>query len=591
MILQELNKYYERKIAETESEMPPYGTSVEGISFALIIDQKGQLQGVEDLREEDNKKLIPRKIPVPAAVTRTSGVKANYLWDKSSYVLGADGDGAHEQNKLRFDAFCEQVSLVSGNVDDAGIVALIQFLNSWDCERSAEEISQYIPWETVAGTNLVFRLDGERGYIHTCSNAQQAWNRYCSNTEGIPTGRCLISGQEEQPLARVHTPIKGVLGGQTSGGYIVSYNASAFISYKRDKADIAESSAFAYTTALNFLLRRGSRQKVTIGDTTITFWAEHQSIAEELFAEFFAPEESIVVETSTEDDQQTSGKIFDLLQNIRSGKRAVDIIPDLDESVRFFFLGLAPNASRLAIRFWLVGTVGDFLDNVSKHFNDLAIARQFDSEPEFPPLWRLLCQTATLGKSENILPVLAGGVTKAMLNGSMYPQSLLPAVLGRIRAEGEVGYFRAALLKAYLIRNKQMEIPMYYDPDRKDVPYVLGGLFAVLEKAQADAIPGANATMKDRFFASAPATPARIFPMLLKNSANHVAKLRKDPTKTGLAVIFDKSIQDAVASLSNFPQTMLPEEQGLFMIGYYQRMKDFYTSKKVSAEKAEEKQP
>jgi len=588
MILQELNRYYERKISENDTVMPPYGTSVESISFALIIDKEGQLQGVDDLREESGKKLIPRKISVPAAVTRTSGIKSNYLWDKSSYVLGADGEGAHNQNKQRFAAFRQHLSLVSGVVDDIGITAIANFLGLWDCDLTADTIARYIPWETVAGANLVFRLEGERGYIHERVPAQKAWMSYLASTEGVSRIRCLITGQENQPLAKVHTPIKGVQGGQMAGGYIVSFNAPAFVSYQRDKADIGEGTAFAYTTALNFLLRRGSRQKVVIGDTTIVFWAECRNVAEELFADLFAPNERKRKSAETGDDQQTAGQIFDLLNNIRTGKRAVDIVPDLDESVRFFILGLAPNSARLSIRFWMVSTVGNLLENIGKHFSQLEIVRQFDGEPEFPPLWRLLCQTATLGKSENVLPVLAGGLTKAMLNGGLYPQSLLAAVLGRIRAEREVGYFRAGLLKAFLVRNKQMEISMYYDPNRKEAPYLLGGLFAVLEKAQADAIPGATATMKDRFFASAPATPARVFPMLLKNAANHIAKLRKDPARTGWGINLEKSIQDSVAHLANFPQTMSLEEQGLFMIGYYQRMKDFYTSKNTTANTTEE---
>jgi CRISPR-associated protein Csd1 len=257
----------------------------------------------------------------------------------------------------------------------------------------------------------------------------------------------------------------------------------------------------------------------------------------------------------------------------------VDFLPELDESVRFFVLGLAPNAARLSIRFWEANTVGTFLDRIGLHFRQLAIVRQFENEPEFPPLWRLLCHTATLGKSENVSPVLAGGMTKAMLSGRPYPQSLLSVVLGRIRAEREVGFFRASLLKAFLVRNKQMEVSMSLDLNRKDMPYLLGRLFAVLEKAQSDAISGANATIKDRFFSSAPATPARIFPMLIKNAANHTAKLRKDQDKKGWAFHLEKMMQDIVDELRDFPSTLLAEEQGLFMIGYYQQMKDFYTKK------------
>lgn len=581
MILQELYRYYERKIAEDDEEMSPFGTSVEGISFALVIDSEGHLQGVEDLREENGKKLVPRKIPVPAAVTRTSGIKANYLWDKSSYVLGADAEGAHEQNDLRFVAFRQRLIQVGGTIGDVGFSAVHRFLESWDNHRSAEIIGKYIPWGDLAGANLVFRLQGERGYVHNRQDIQKAWAAYLANTEDMPRIRCLITGQAEQPLARVHTPIKGVQGGQTSGGYIVSFNASAFVSYGRDKADVGEIPAFAYTTALNYLLRRASRQRIVVGDATIVFWAERRSEAESFFADLIRPGTGKGEQTVVENDPQTADKIFHLLSAIRSGTLAVDILPNLDPSVRFFILGLSPNAARLSIRFWLTGTLGHFLKNIGSHFSQLQMVRQFDSEPKFPPLWQLLCQTATLGKSENVQPVLAGGMVKAMLSGGPYPNSLLATVLGRIRAEQEVGYFRAALLKAFLIRNKQMEVPMSIDTNRKDIPYVLGRLFAVLEKAQADAIPGATSTMKDRFFAAAPATPARVFPMLLKNAANHTAKLRKDPKTTGWAITLERMIQETISELHDFPPTMRAEDQGLFMIGYYHQMKALFTSRKT----------
>ena len=199
--------------------------------------------------------------------------------------------------------------------------------------------------------------------------------------------------------------------------------------------------------------------------------------------------------------------------------------------------------------------------------------------PEFPPLWRLLCQTASLGKTENISPVLAGGMARAILSGTLYPQNLLPVVLERIRAEHNVTYFRAALLKAYLLRNKHMEVSVALDQNRTDRPYLLGRLFAVLEKAQEEAIPGANATIKDRYLASAAATPGQVFHMLLKNSANHIAKLKKSPEKKGRAFHYDFMTQEIISGFSDYPKTMKAEEQGLFMIGYYHQRKDFFTKK------------
>jgi CRISPR-associated protein Csd1 len=188
-------------------------------------------------------------------------------------------------------------------------------------------------------------------------------------------------------------------------------------------------------------------------------------------------------------------------------------------------------------------------------------------------------QTAVLNKTENVSPVLAGGMARAMLAGVRYPQSLLPVVLGRIRAEHTVTYCRAALIKAFLVRNKQLEVPVSLDPTRTDRPYLLGRLFAVLEKAQEDAVPGTNATIKDRYLSSASANPAQVFHMLLKNSANHTAKLRKDPEKKSWAFHYDSMIQDIMSGFGEFPATMSSEEQGLFMIGYYHQRKDFFTKK------------
>lgn len=585
MILQELNRYYERKAAEPQATIPSYGTSVENISFALVLNENGELLDVEDLRLQNGRQLRPRKMVVPAAEKKASGIKPNFLWDSTSYVLGLDDKGKKERTEKCLEAFVQQVRAFCES-DDPGLKSIVCFYT-----RDYQTITTRPGWPDICGSNLVFRLSGVPGFIHDRVAAKKAWELCLSQREAATIGQCLVTGETEQPLARLHSSVKGVRGAQSSGASIVSFNLSAFESYGKEQsinAPVSEKAAFNYVTALNALLAADSRQKVIIGDTTVVFWAECRSVAEELFADLFAPNESRDKSAETGDDQQTTGKIFDLLNCIRSGKHAVDIIPDLDESVRFYILGLAPNASRLSIRFWMASTVRAFLENIGKHFKQLAIVPQFDSDPEFPPLWRLLCQTATLGKSENILPVLAGGMTRAMLSGGMYPQNMLAAVLGRIRADRNVSYYRAALLKAFLVRNKQMEISMYYDPNRKEVPYLLGGLFAVLEKAQADAIPGTTTTMKDRFFASAPATPARIFPMLIKNAANHIAKLRKDPAKTGWAINLEKSIQDSIAHLKSFPTSMLAEDQGLFMIGYYQRMKDFYTSNATTSKRTEE---
>jgi CRISPR-associated protein Csd1 len=448
--------------------------------------------------------------------------------------------------------------------------------------QKGNEVASREDWAEICGTNLVFRLDGVPGFIHDRPAAHKAWEA-CLVSRGMDDlGQCLVSGLEQQPIARLHPSIKGVRDAQSSGASIVSFNLSAFGSYGKEQsfnAPVSQKSAFAYTTALNALLARDSRQKITIGDATFVFWAACCSPVENLFADLFDPPAETEESSATRDDQQTASKVRGLLKAIRDGRKATDFLPGLEEDVQFFILGLSPNAARLSIRFWEANRLGTLLERVGKHYKQMDIVRQYDSEPEFPPLWLLLCQTASLRKTENISPVLAGSMARAILTGALYPQNLLPVVLERIRAEHNVTYFRAALIKAYLLRNKRMEVPVSLDPNRTDRPYLLGRLFAVLEKAQEEAIPGANATIKDRYLASAAATPALVFHMLLKNSANHIAKLKKDQEKKGRAFHYDFMTQEIISGFSDYPKTMKAEEQGLFMIGYYHQRKDFYTKK------------
>lgn len=577
MILHALNGYYERMLETPDSGMPAFGTSLENISFALVLGEDGTLQDVEDLREPDGKKLRPRKMPVPAAEKKASGIKANFLWDATGYVLGRDDKGKQERTDRCHTAFIE---LLKSYCDDAdsGLKAVLAFLDG----GRGIELTARNDWSEICGTNLVFRLDGVPGFIHDRPAARKAWEGCLASRGTEDLGQCLVSGLIRQPIARLHPSIKGVRDAQSSGASIVSFNLSAFGSYDKEQSfnsPISQKSAFAYTTALNALLSRDSRQKIVIGDATYVIWAACRNPVEGFFAGLLDPPAE-TTDASIQDDQQTTDEIRSLLKAIRDGRRAADFLPELEEDIQFYILGLAPNAARLSIRFWEANSLGTLLARVGKHYEQLHIVRQFDSEPEFPPLWRLLCQTATLGKAENISPVLAGGMARAILTGARYPQNLLPLVLERIRAEHNVTYFRAALLKAYLLRNTPMEeVPVSLDLNRTDRPYLLGRLFAVLEKAQEEAIPNTNATIKDRYLAAAAATPGQVFHMLLKNSANHIAKLKKDPEKKGRAFHYDVMTQEIISGFSDYPKTMKAEEQGLFMIGYYHQRKDFYTKK------------
>lgn len=578
MILHALNSYYERMLNDPNSGMPAFGTSIENISFALVLGEDGSLRGIDDLRIQEGKKLIPRKLPVPAAEKKASGIKPNFLWDSTGYVLSRGNKDNQDRTDKCHAAFF-QLLKVHCTEDDPSLKAVLAFLES----GKSVEISERDDWNDICGTNVVFRLDGEPGFIHERPAARRAWENCITSRATEDTGQCLVSGLEKQPIARLHPPIKWP--SQATGVSIVSFNLTAFKSYGKDQsfnAPVSEKAAAAYTSALNALIARGSHQKIAIGDTTYVFWAACNNSMEEYFAVLFDPPAEISETAATHDDKETTSKIHGLLKAIRDGRKAIDILPDLDDDVQFYILGLAQNVARLSIRFWEANSLGVLLERVGSHYECLNIVRQFDSEPEFPPLWRLLCQTATLGKSENVSPVLAGGMARAILTGAHYPSNLLPAVLDRIRAEHTVTYFRAALLKAYLVRNKSKEVPVSLDPSRKDRPYLLGRLFAALEKAQEEAI-ASNITIKDRYLASAAATPSLVFQMLLKGSVHHISKLKRDGEKRGRGIFFEKMIQDICDGFDNYPKTQPPEDQSMFMIGYYHQRKALFTSKTQEA--------
>ncbi|MBM9519190.1 type I-C CRISPR-associated protein Cas8c/Csd1 [Desulforhopalus vacuolatus] len=582
MILQTLNSYYLRKAAESDSTIPMPGTSVEKISYALILSEQGELIDIEPLLVPSGKKLVPLLLTVPAAVKRSRGISSNFLWDTTTYVLGVDDNDNQERTASCHQAFIDLIEEFC-DLNDPELNAIHLFL-----KKDWQFLKERADWEEICGTNMVFRMSGVPGFIHQRPAALNAWALCRTRDTDETLGQCLINGKAHQPLARLHSSIKGVRGAQSSGASLVAFNQKSFESYGKTQsynAPVSQQVVFCYTTALNFLLRKESRQKIIIGDTTVVFWAAKQTPAEDFFADILAPpvKSKKTGTDQTEDDQKTSLLLHDLFEAVRDGKAPENIMPQLDSAVEFYILGLSPNAARLSIRFWEVNTLGSLFEKIGLHFRQMQIVRQFDNDMEFPPLWLLLAKIAVLGKGENVSPVLAGGMTKALLGGEKvrYPHTLLTAVLGRIRAEQKVDYYRAALLKAYLIRNIQMEVSMSLDPKRTETAYLLGRLFAVLEKAQNDAIPGSNSTIKDRYFAAAPATPARIFPLLLKNSANHLAKLRKDPEKKGWGVNLEKQIQQIINNINEFPATLSPEKQGLFMIGYYHQMQDFYTKKEI----------
>lgn len=589
MILQALVCYYQCLSDRNTEGVSPYGYSLEKISYAILLSPDGQCVQVQDVRDTTGKKPQPAMMNVPQPGKRTAGITSNFLWDKTSYVLGVSATSKRADKEHRaFKALHEDAL---SNTDDPGLKAFLVFLRGWTPE-------QFVPPEfkdEMRDTNVVFRLDGENAYLHERPAARAIRAQLLDATGGGRSAVCLVSG-ERAPVARLHPPIKGVRGrgAQSSGASIVSFNLDAFTSYNKsqgENAPVSEHAAFGYTTALNYLLRRGehNRQCLQIGDTTVVFWAEADDAEKGRIAE-----ETLADMLDHRDYNTETARVRQVLQGIAKGRPLAEIDPDLAEGTRMYVLGLAPNISRLSIRFWLADTLDALTRRIVQHRTDLCL------EPSpwkmEPSVWRLALATAPSrdgrANSEDIPPQLAGELMRAIVTGSRYPSSLLANIVMRMHADGDISGVRVALCKAVLARNlraqrSEEEIPVSLDMQSKQPAYLLGRLFAVLEYAQRSALGGqVNATIRDRYYGAASATPASIFPVLLRNVQNHMSKLRKE--RPGQAVNLEKDIRDIVAGLpEQFPRSLRIEDQGRFAIGYYHQSQIHFTKRDATETKTD----
>lgn len=571
MILQALNHHYERLVDNPLTNIPLFGFGRQKIHFALVISNEGNLVQVRDIREKPQNKPVPVSLTVPQIAKKKSvDITPNFMWGNAGYVFGRDAKGKEVRSLKCFEKFKDLHHDIGNSMQDKGMKALLCFLDSWNPE-DAPKLDHWA--ELAAGANLVFQLDGELMYVHDHPDVRQAWTRYSSQKGSKVVSTCLVSGEKE-PIARLENAIKNVQGAQSSGAGIVSFNKEAFCSFNKEQnfnAPISERASFAYTTALNHLLRFESRQKVKIGDATTVFWTERSSPIEGFMGIILDPR----------DDASDLSNVRLFLAAARDGK-PLPAIGDAD--LQFYILGLSPNVSRLSIRFWHVSTVADISEKIGQHFRDIAIVKS-ERDPEFPGMWQLLKETAIQGKTENIQPLLSGAIMRSILTGVAYPQSLLAKIIGRVRADQTVNYLRAAMIKACLNRKHRIhqikeEVTMSLDKESTNIAYRLGRLFSVLEKAQKDAIPGVNTTIKDRFYGSASATPNVVFPQLLRLSQHYIQKAEYGRRT-------DKMIEEIMQGIAKFPAHLSLEGQGMFAVGYYHQRQAIFNTKSESQKEGE----
>lgn len=583
MILQALTAYYEQLLRQGKIAAPGWDGRFK-VSYELRLNDAGQLVDVVDLRVSETKGkktvLAPRAMRVPARKSRTSGVVAQFLCDNPSYLLGADEKGNPERAVECFKACAKLHHAILDGVDSPAARALLAYFDSWDPAQAATHPLLAEQWKEITGNaNLIFgyeAADHSHSFVNDDPAIQNAWQaHYNDRSADSDMGQCLITGKYA-PIERIHPLINGVPGAKSSGAALVSFNAPAFCSYGHEQgenAPVSEYAAFAYTTALNLLIADRNHCK-RVGDTTIVCWAESAEPAyQDAFSLFlFGAEEASGIE---EADVQAA------LRRLAAGQTVPFLEKELAPDQHFYVLGLAPNAARLSVRFFLRDTFGTFARNLQKHADALEITRPAYDNRKTLSVWALAMETVNRKeRSPSPAPQLAGDLLRAVLTGGRYPATLLNGVTMRIRAEQDVTRGRAAILKAYYLRNSptdlNKEVFTVSLNETTNVPYILGRLFSVLEAVQSDANPGINTTIKDRYFNSACATPALVFPTLLKLAQKHLQKL-----PDGKAVFYNKQITELMALLpaSGYPARLSLPDQGKFEIGYYHQTQKRFEKK------------
>lgn len=579
MILQALVQHYENLVKQ--EKVSSAGWCHAKVSYAIELKEDGEIKTVIPLKieEERGKKKIwvPQSVCVPAMVTRSSGIKANFLCDNAKYFFGIDGDGNNNRVKECYQEAKRKHLSILKNGQGTMAKAICHFFETWNPDQAKAHpiIGEY--WEELnEGGNLIFSMGAK--YAQEEDEIKMLWEKQKEEESNDPLGVCLVTGEETE-IARIHRGIKGVPGAQSSGAALVSFNAPAFESYGKEQsynAPVGKYAEFAYTTALNYLLEQ-RKYRFSLGDSMIVFWAESgEEEYQESFLSWLNPKK---------DNQKEIRKVFG---NLERGNRVDLDDVQLDLEQKFYILCLAPNAARLSVRFFYQNSFGNILKNIARHYKRLEIVLPAWGNLEYLGIQKMLDETVNQKSKDKIpIPNMAAMTLKAVLDDNRYPGSMYSSTIIRIRAEqGKITYGRAAILKAFLIKNFNWKEGVDYmglNEGCEEQAYVLGRIFAVLESIQKDVNPTINTTIRDRYFNSACAMPASVFPILIKLKNSHLKKLERE--SGGMKIYYENLLMKLMGKISvedgkvGFPKKLSLEEQGKFMLGYYHQTQKRYEKK------------
>lgn len=577
-------------------DAPPFGMSVENVPYGIDIDDDGTV--IEILRLGDHSAKNPKNsMAVPTtARTRTSTPVGYPIWDNASYILG-DPTKNPKRAQDRFKVASEANRALLKDVDSQAARAAMAFFDrepQW--EVAAAKFASDADWQKASVRNFILCYRGKP--ISQDEAIQQAWTTYCMSASDTDNKRpSVLSGKNVVAVA-THPKIKSLVGAQSSGASLVSFNNEAFCSYGQKQclnAPMDEYEAFAYTTALNTLLRDRTYVQ-SVGSTTMVCWAatgnpQYQELFEtDLGLKKISKKSDSTDENDNADEdlelEELQAALYETCKAISNGEPVEFDGSSLNPEEHFYVLGLAPNAARIAIRFYYRDSFSKLLGNVEQHYSDIAILQANKQDPDRPPLWRLN-KSAVNENSKNAeknAALLFGHVFESIMTGAPYPASLLNAINTRITAERKVTPVRAAVIKGYYLRLARLGHPIIpNDPHRNEqfkevlqmsinedsdyTPYVLGRLFSVYEQIQRKANPNIKATIKDKYFTSAASRPALVFGMLGNLAQKHLHKLSSQP---GAQINLTKKLESLTPKIGDrFPERLTVAEQGAFHLGYY----------------------
>ena len=561
MILQSLVSYYEGLMAR--GVLAPTGWSSENVSYMLELNADGSVKDIVSLKLPKGEKMVPQKMLVPSRIGR-SGKKmaSNFMCDNAKYFLGYDKKDLKRAKECFQTAVQFHTELLAG-INDEAVTALLKFFKQWDVEHVCEHVQQYNE-QLIKDGNLIFSYHGT--YMQDLPVIRKAWQTYLSKRGDEQQGRCMVTGENDF-IAVLHPHIKDIGGAKQQAAPLVTFNKESFCSFGKKQgmnAPIGEYAANAYGEALKHLIEQMSFQQY-MGDTAVLSYALDGN---DQYGSAF--DEFLFGAAGTYTEQELNDMVIQLCE----GKNIAYNQEQLDSTMQFYILGIAPNNGRLSVRFFFAGTFGMFVENIKQHQERLEIDRGSRDSRKNIPFYAIFQETFREKGSGS--SVLAGELARAIINNTNYPTTLINAIDMRIRADHKINDVRAAIIKAYYLKNQNVDVPkevltVKLNKETKHTAYQLGRLFAVLEQIQKSANPGISATIKDKFFGSASAIPATTFPNLINLAQKHLRKI--DGVKK---VYYEKQIGEIMENIEDFPATLNMPQRGAFQLGYYHQVQELY---------------